>query len=341
MAKKIVQLENKDGDQIFPISATDIALPGTKVAMRSASDVVSISNDQVTLVSVNVDTPGDYIAIGSANLYAGSNYMQVFIYHNNTQVATQMASIVSDRSADTIIAKITNAQVNDTIYLKAAVAAGTATTQTSDQGLALIKLPEGAPTYKGGALNVTLNAGGTWSGATTLEMSTALRTGKQVVFDGPFFNGGHAILLGFVDSILKSWGVMVNPTDGIMYEIIFDDSNSTWSVRELTDPGYSTYEVKTGQYWTDGKPIYKKTVTKSSTGGTTIAHGISNFGTLVKVEGSAYDSTSQKYIALPSAVSGASTIGVWTVSTTEVACTSTVNDPFTWNVTLYYTKTTD
>ena len=345
MAKKIVQLENKDGDQIFPISATDIALPGTKVKteFKTSGGDIAAQTDTV-LVTETIATPGDYAVIGSVDIQMGtSGRVDVHLYHNgSTQLAQQYTTPVSARAGLTLIGRLDNANEGDTVSLSMKCDYA-ATTNNRTQGLALIKLPTGAPTYKGGALNVTLNVGGTWSGATTLEMATALRTGKQVVFDGPFFDSGHAILLAFNEAVLGSWGIVVEADTGIMYKIRFDERNNpgTWSAQELTDPGYSTSEVKTGQHWTDGKPIYKKTVTASSTGGTTIAHGISNFGTLVKVEGSAYDSTSQKYVALPSAVHGTTTIGIWTVSTTEVVCTSTVNDTFTWNVTLYYTKTTD
>lgn len=343
MAKKIVQLENKDGDQIFPISATDIALPGTKVKteFRTSGGDIAARTDTV-LVTETIATPGDYAVIGSVDVQMGSsNRIDVHLYHNgSTSLAQQYTTPISNRAGLTLIGRLDNASEGDTVSLNVRCD-DSATTDSRTQGLALIKLPTGAPTYKGGALVVTLNAGGTYSGATTTEMYNAIRNGKPVVLRGPILDSGSALLLSMNFGVRTSWGMFVNQDSGILYRLVFNDDNDTWSVQAMTGDSYYTSEVKTGDTWVDGKPIYKKTVTKSSTGGTTITHGISNFGTLVKIEGSAYDSTSRKYIALPSAVTGASSIGIWTVSTTEVVCTSTVNDPFTWNVTLYYTKTTD
>lgn len=335
MAKKIVQLENNDGDQIFPISATDIALPGTKVKTEfktSGGDIAAQTD--TAIVTETIATPGDYAVIGSTDIQMGtSGRVDVHLYHNgSTQLAQQYTTPISNRAGLTLIGRLDNANEGDTVSLSVKCDYS-ATTDNRTQGLALIKLPEGAPTYKGGALVVTLNNDTTYSGADSDEIYDAIATGKPVVFK----EYGTTRLL--IPTNIRR-GTMQNLVD-VMYDeatrlLVLNDSGY-WALVN----SYSIQEQRTGETWLDGKPIYKRTVTKSSTGGTTIAHGISNFGTLVKIEGSAYDSTSQKYIALPSAVSGASTIGIWTVSTTEVTCTSTVNDPFTWNVTLYYTKTTD
>lgn len=344
MVKKIVQLENNDGDQIFPISATDIALPGTKVAMRSASDPVTISTTRVSIVSTTVDSDGDYLAIGSVAAGTGSQdalYCYAFIDNgtDNTTYVTNISTIASGRPCMTVMGKITGLHQGDTVRLSAQTQSSSYSTQSRDQSLALIKLPTGAPTYKGGALVVTLNNDLTYSGATESEMFNAVRNGKPVVLRGAPLDSGSALLLSMNMSVRYSWGAFLD-NEGRQRRIIFN--SDTWDMEDMTvAESYSTSERKTGGTWVDGKPIYKKTVTKSSTGGTTITHGISNFGTLVKVEGSAYDSTSQKYVALPTGVSGTANIGIWTVSTTEVVCTATINDPFTWNVTLYYTKTTD
>lgn len=340
MAKKIVQLENNDGDQIFPISATDIALPGTKVAMRSASDPVIISTTRVSIVSTTVDSDGDYLAIGSVSAGSGSQdaiYCYAFIDNgtDNTTYVTNISTVATGRPCMTVMGKITGLHQGDTVRLSAQTQSSSYSTSSRDQSLALIKLPTGAPTYKGGALIVTLNTDHTWSGGDYEEIRTAIKNGTPVLFHKADNTTGEYMLATNVSNGFRQYFVDVITATSTRTIILND--NDRWGMEN----SYSIQETKTGETWLDGKPIYKQTITRSSTGGTTIAHGISNFGTLVKIEGSAYDSTSRKYIALPSAVSGASTIGIWTVSTTEVTCTSTVNDPFTWNVTLYYTKTTD
>ena len=357
MAKKIVQLENNDGDQIFPISATDIALPGTKVAMRSASDPVTISTTRVSIVSTTVDSDGDYLAIGSVSAGSGSQeaiYCYAFIDNgtDSTTYVTNISTIPTGRPCMTVMGKITGLHQGDTVRLSAQTQSSSYSTQSRDQSLALIKLPTGAPTYKGGALNVTLNAGGTWSGATTLEMYNALRTGKQVIFDGPFFDSGHAILLAFNDAGLVSWGIVVEADSGIMYRIRFDERNNpgTWYAQELMDPGYSTYEVKTGQHWTDGKPIYKKTVSytvgDSHVSPVDIPTGITYGGHLVKLEGSVHVASTGQYYPLTFGDPMSWMVAVRQISSgltsVRVACNSNqVLQNSTWDITLYYTKTTD
>ena len=74
-------------------------------------------------------------------------------------------------------------------------------------------------------------------------------------------------------------------------------SDVDWS----TMPGsYSTTEQKTPFTWIDGKPIYKKTFsfTLANAESTTVNHGISNFGLLIKFEGTVVQS-SAKNVPIP------------------------------------------
>lgn len=56
---------------------------------------------------------------------------------------------------------------------------------------------------------------------------------------------------------------------------------------------YSTEETFTGQYWIDGKPIYRKVLEFNNvpTGVTQKNHGISNFDKLINYSGYYYNST--------------------------------------------------
>ena len=119
---------------------------------------------------------------------------------------------------------------------------------------------------------------------------------------------------------------------------------------------FTADEADTGGTWTDGKPIYQKTVaiTGTLTGGATnsTAHGISDLGTVVQVFGGCNDGeagASKDWYPLP-LVSGSANVGV------QVQLTS-VNINITpgsfWNrstggtelndahITIRYTKTTD
>lgn len=111
---------------------------------------------------------------------------------------------------------------------------------------------------------------------------------------------------------------------------------------------YSTEEVKTGETWIDGKPIYKKTIqfTTSAIGKHSIKHNISNLDTIIEGKGSAKDSSGAFYMFPMSAA--VDNVSAWSISIQNVDKTymyffrgTNVTGTITSYVTLYYTKTTD
>lgn len=111
---------------------------------------------------------------------------------------------------------------------------------------------------------------------------------------------------------------------------------------------YSTEEVKTGEIWIDGKPIYKKTIqfTTSAIGKHSIKHNISNLDTIIEGKGSAKDSSGAFYMFPMSAA--VDNVSAWSISIQNVDKTymyffrgTNVTGTITSYVTLYYTKTTD
>ena len=113
----------------------------------------------------------------------------------------------------------------------------------------------------------------------------------------------------------------------------------------ISDMDYSTSEQDTGCKWIDGKKIYKKTIdcgALPNATGKTIAHGIANFGTLIKLEGGA---TSPGYNWMPLPYPDQTTAGVVGVilNAANVYIFSGENrSQYTKSyVTIYYTKTTD
>lgn len=72
-------------------------------------------------------------------------------------------------------------------------------------------------------------------------------------------------------------GVVTGDTLPIGSEIDYDGETAPVGWQEIED--YSTSEVKTGENWIDGKPIYRKVIYISSlpnNTGTQYSHGISN-----------------------------------------------------------------
>ena len=111
---------------------------------------------------------------------------------------------------------------------------------------------------------------------------------------------------------------------------------------------YSTEEIKTGETWIDGKPIYKKTIqfTTSAIGKHSIKHNISNLDTIIEGKGSAKDSSGAFYMFPMSAA--VDNVSAWSISIQNVDKTyfyffrgTSVTGTITSYVTLYYTKTTD
>ena len=108
---------------------------------------------------------------------------------------------------------------------------------------------------------------------------------------------------------------------------------------------YSTSEVKTSATWINGKPIYKKTFsfTLANAESTTINHGISNFGLLIRFEGAVVQSDT-KNVPIPRTLTDTNyQVGLEGVTNTSFEIdvgTSGPRGKQTY-MTFWYTKTTD
>lgn len=107
---------------------------------------------------------------------------------------------------------------------------------------------------------------------------------------------------------------------------------------------YSTAEQIVGT-WVDGSTIYEKTVyyAGGQSGAVTFAHGISNFGKLISIEGNCYDNQENMYMPFPRVGPDGNNIGIVSVDSTNVqyavagAFATSVVDVY---LTIRYTKTT-
>jgi hypothetical protein len=103
---------------------------------------------------------------------------------------------------------------------------------------------------------------------------------------------------------------------------------------------YSTAEVDTGTKWINGESIYRKTINLGNLPDTTtknITHNISNFETLVKLEGSFTNGTNSASIpyAAPTATKS---VQAYVDTSNVVIGTGEDRSSYTGYVTLYYTK---
>ena len=82
---------------------------------------------------------------------------------------------------------------------------------------------------------------------------------------------------------------------------------------------YSTDEKKTGEYWIDGKPIYRKVVdfgTLPNASQKDVAHGITNIGSIITCKANAKTSNNDVFIPIPYAYIEATTPAI--VSTIQL-----------------------
>ena len=125
----------------------------------------------------------------------------------------------------------------------------------------------------------------------------------------------------------------------------FTANQSADTTIDLENSSYSTSEVKTSATWINGKPIYKKTFSfiLANAEATTVNHGISNFGLLIKFEGAVVQSNT-KNVPIPRALANLNyQIGLEGVTTTSFEVDVGTSGPRGKQayMTLWYTKTTD
>ncbi len=108
---------------------------------------------------------------------------------------------------------------------------------------------------------------------------------------------------------------------------------------------YSTDEKMIGQ-WTDGKPIYQKTISCGAlpnNNSKSVAHGISNISKVIRVNGYSFRTSDSTLMPIPFVTgNGTTQVGVIITGTNIIIDVSSDRSAFTETyVTLQYTKTTD
>jgi|GEM_PF-3173526 len=111
-------------------------------------------------------------------------------------------------------------------------------------------------------------------------------------------------------------------------------------------PAYSTSEVLTSERWTDGKPLYKKTINFGTLPNNTsknVAHNIANAETIFIDLGKSYIPFSDTFFAIYYNYLPNSSSPRWAVTQTNVNCVSfsDLSALTSCYITILYTKTTD
>lgn len=105
---------------------------------------------------------------------------------------------------------------------------------------------------------------------------------------------------------------------------------------------YSTDEQLTGDVWTDGKPVYRKTISFGSlpnNAGKSVAHGIANLGDLIRLDSVGYRPSDGFRPVIPYVATVLSSqISIYVDGTNIVVTTGQNRTDISAYVTLFYTK---
>ena len=102
-------------------------------------------------------------------------------------------------------------------------------------------------------------------------------------------NSGNLQPYIVLNYIIKANKISEVPTTATVQNVSSDSTTDTYSCDYINDCNtYSTSEVKTGKYWIDGKPIYRKVITNISSftqTAITVSTGITTIDTLISSNG--------------------------------------------------------
>lgn len=185
------------------------------------------------------------------------------------------------------------------------------------------------PTVYNGTLTIQQN--GTTKGTFTANQSSASTVNIETIYADDYIS----------TSPIPTTVTTAMIENGAVTTAKIDDGAVT-AAKTAFGGNYSTTEVNTGFTWIDGKTIYKKTFsfTLANAESTTVNHGISNFGLLIKFEGAAV-SSSTKSVPIPRTLTSLNyQVGLEGVTTTSFEIDVGANGPRGKQayVTLWYTK---
>lgn len=172
----------------------------------------------------------------------------------------------------------------------------------------------------------------------------------------------------FLNTISQGYNELVGNAVGFSPDSINTITNKTIAYADNTMPGvqptmsagtgiditgktistkqtYSTSEVKTGDVWIDGKPIYRKTyydtTVRTGNTGNFVLMALPDLDNIVSTEGSVAVSNGA-FISLPYSTSSTTYVDLYTNTSKELALTYAFSGGLTRiTATAYYTKTTD
>lgn len=198
----------------------------------------------------------------------------------------------------------------------------------------------------GGAVNRKVVAGGGTGGSPEFVIGTVNGGGQAHNNLQPYIVSNYIIKAKQTQAVAAT--VVDNLTSESSTDALSANQGRVLNEKITNLTTYSTEEVKTGETWIDGKPIYKKTIqfTTSATGKHSIKHNISGLDTIIDGKGSSKSSLGTFYIfPMSAAVDNvpAYSISIQDINTTYIYFFrgTSVTGTVTSYVTLYYTKTTD
>lgn len=286
-------------------------------------------------------TAGDFIIDGYAPGYAdnGNTTTQIAIVKMTTNWADALVDILSIAHQDN--GKLKTTSLDDffkpsEVALNSFVASGGVVAQTAGLTGSFSNL-----VYYVGALRYTKT--GVANKVYTVSKDTYVDIGTDGTVDyNEVANGAAAPALA-ADHIRLAKVVTSGAAITSVVQYGTDSLNNPIYPRIVKSPSnYGLQEQFTGEYWYNGKPIYKKTVNFGALPSSTtkaVNHGITGLTDIVKYEGVS-TSGSGSYFPLPFARTGGTDSIELRFSNTQVSIiTSSTNfTSFSAYITIYYTK---
>jgi len=195
-----------------------------------------------------------------------------------------------------------------------------------------------------GQLLYDISTGETYTDYNGERVSTGSGNAIHIGADTPD-NDATQIWIDPTEPVTNIGTEVVNSLDG-------DETHMSPSVHAIKSANtYSTDEVKTGETWIDGYPIYRKvinaTIASTQTGRIEISHEIENINNIINVGGFVKHDNPKEYIALPVGIAldnvAQYSYSIQVINNTKIVLFKGTGFNVTSNVycILEYTKTTD
>lgn len=298
-------------------------ITGTITDQTDLQDEFATKQDKLTAGS-NISISGSTISATDTKYTAGTN------------VSISAGNVIS--ATDTKYTAGTNVSISSGNVISATDTTYSAFVGTDGSAVGAAGLVPAPATTDAGKY---LKADGTWNSLSIPTVNDATLTIQQNGTNVATFTANSAT--NATANITSPVITMTTTDPGEGSALAANNFTAVYGAAPL-ELGYSTSEVNTGTTWIDGSAIYKKTInfgTLPNNAMKDVAHGISNLGWIVKMEGISKRSTDGTFFPIPfSSKNGVANCIEITVGATNIEISTGMDRTNMTDcyITLYYTK---